>query len=84
MEINGDTIHFKSNVIPFEKEQSGLKNNTVRRIDDNLVDTIYDWYDNNQEAKIEIKCVETGETFTRILRDITVFEEDIFIFTWND
>lgn len=52
----------------FVKEQSDLKNNTFRSLDG--------------KDKIEVVNSETGESFERVLRDITIWKDQL-IFTWE-
>lgn len=97
-------VKFKSKPVFYEKEKSGIKNNTVRVVDDNyfsysedsrfnLLSDIYKLsLENNYKIPediklyIEIENKETGESFTRKVTDITIFEnnfEMIFIITWE-
>jgi len=52
----------------FDKEKSDLKNNTIRSLDGNDI--------------IEVVNAETGESFKRVLRDVSVWYDQL-IFTWE-
>ena len=79
-----DTIIFKSNPEFYEKEQSGLKCNTVRVFEDDelkILDEMDDYPKN-----IMIKNKVTRECFKRKVTDVTIVGmwEPIYIFSWKD
>ena len=79
MRINKDIVTFKSNNVMFKKELSGNKNNTVRRLNSEETKEFY-------EAELKTVCIvnsETGESFKRIISDITEWW-DIIIISWRD
>lgn len=85
MFVQMDKITFKSLPIFYEKEKSGIKNNTVRHLSNTEALKV-------REAErlflhsdlfIKIKNTETGESFCRILRDIST-NDDVTVFTWDE
>lgn len=62
-------ITVKSNPEFYRKEKLGVKPNTVR---------ILDFKD-----EITVENTETGESFTRILKDISVYN-GMIIFSWRE
>lgn len=58
-------IYVKSYPENYEKEESGRKSNTIRMLDGNDI--------------IEVLNTETGKTFTRTIKDITVYKGIIVI-----
>ena len=62
-------ITVKSNPEFFRKEKLGVKPNTVRMLD--------------LKDEITVVNTETGETFTRIIKDISVWK-GIIIISWQD
>jgi hypothetical protein len=81
-------VNFKSIPEYYQKEERGIKNNTVRvweRFDKRfklLDDFIYGAID---DLEIKITNTETGESFTRRIRDVTEFEvagKPLYIITW--
>jgi len=79
------TIRFKSIPRYWRKEYLGLKNNTLRKFDnleDIRLEIIEDYLNDKWTLiNIEISNTETGEVFTREIRDITKFG-DYYIITW--
>ena len=80
------TIKFKSTPVNWRKEYLGLKNNTIRKQDDEddvrfniLKDFVYC---NLTILNIEIKNTETKEVFSRLVTDVTLFD-DYFIISWK-
>lgn len=86
-EIDNDTICFHSYPENYVKEVksircSGYKNNTVRLnpiVSD--VDKIMNWW-NGDIRYIKITNTITGESFVRLLTDITVYM-NAMVFTWS-
>ena len=80
MIITNDTIQFKTIDRLFEKEKSGIKNNSVRKITGN------EWIifvENLRFLKvIKITTVDLCDCFEREIRDISILD-DLVIFTWN-
>jgi len=81
MKIENKTIFFKSSFEFYNKEITGIKNNTVRTID--AKEGIELNKNIKEIKKINITCVETGNSFVRDIRDIS-FYADRWIFTWYD
>lgn len=92
MEIEGNTIKFKSNPLYYHKEATGLKNNTVR-IMSNMDEFITLLNNLANIKKIQIYNTESSIFFERELTDISVtniielktedFVNYIFVFTWK-
>ncbi len=82
MKLSNDweTIIFKSVPAMFEKEKTGKKSNTVRRL--NTEDSKQLHEAEPYLKTICIKNTETGETFHRKLTDITEWY-DITVFSWG-
>ena len=81
MKLICNIIYFKSSEPFFSKEESGIKNNTVRTLDTNEGILL-----NENIALIRyigITSMETNDTFVRKLRDVS-FYVDRWIFTWED
>ena len=88
MEIEGDTVIFKSYREQFLKERKGLKPNTVRKIDESEV---FDWtkfmveWKTGTPKKVKIVCefnLMFTDSFTRTITDIT-FYDGVEIISWN-
>jgi len=79
LNIEGNTITFKSDVVYFNKERSGLKSNTARFVDvgSNLSNVVF----------IKMVHSESGAFFTRTKTDISsvgqVLGKELFIFSWG-
>ena len=82
------TIEFKSDPAFFDKEQSGIKNNTIRIVDINEDSKILSIIDDIKYIRI----VNTDNTictssFVRTITDITRYATDngviMYIFTWS-
>ena len=86
---NMEKVTFKSFPEYYEKEKSGIKNNTVRRwkIFDERFE-ILEQFENGfiENLFIEIVNTETKESFIRKVRDVTHFGIGgvNFIITWDD
>jgi hypothetical protein len=85
MEINNDIITFKSLPEFFDKEKSGIRNNTVRRLSFQEARQITKVKSEFSTCGIFIKIIASysNESFCRKIRDISVYS-DIFIFTWDE
>lgn len=91
MEFLDNTFIFKSLPIFYEKEKSGLKNNTVRIVSEEETEQILNaWYEDfgHINLKIKIENKTTGDSFIRVIKDISFFEIDneiqLAIFTWKE
>jgi len=78
-------IKFKSLPEHYNKEKSGIKNNTTRWINDK--DMRFTALMNmaggdSPMENIEIENSETGESFVRQIKDVTVFSP-VIIITWR-
>lgn len=95
--MENKTITFKTVDPFFPKERDGIKNNTVRFFDRGFSGQFIDerekimkyWLKKPFELYIKILNPNTQESFTRKIRDITVFEckgkrfDRIYIITWE-
>ena len=87
---NMEKVTFKSFPVYYEKEKSGIKNNTVRRWErfDKRFKLLDDFKDDFiDELYIEVINKETKESFIRKVRDVTLCDFDgklLYIITWND
>lgn len=84
-----EKVTFKSFPEYYEKEKSGIKNNTVRRweILDKRFETLASFEIGYiKELFIEIVNTETKESFVRKVRDVTHFGIGgvNFVITWDD
>ena len=79
---------FKTRNPFFEKEEDGVKNNTVREVDvyssmfDNLMEIIQADDYVARKDEIEIINPRTKESFVRIITDVSFFDER-WIITWK-
>lgn len=83
-----EKVTFKSLPFYYEKEKSGIKNNTVRK-----ADTSGRFFDLEcfmkglKELQIEIVNTETKESFIRKIIDVSYFDTDsgdeFYIITWE-
>ena len=80
MKIKEHIIYFKSYEPFFSKERKGIKNNTVRTLEEHERQELIGSMDDLEY--IGIISVETGLTFIRSIQDISFFE-DLTIFTWE-
>ncbi len=84
MRIEGNTVIFRSMPSMYEKEESGVKPNTVRILDDDEALPIMTMGDNLTHIRIEMW---KGKGFTRELTDISVagrlLGKTIYIFSWR-
>lgn len=78
-------VEFKSKSMFYVKEKSGVKNNTVRRINNNdqrfkvLREYTYSQFD----LIIKINNADNpSQSFSRLVKDVTFFE-DLVIITWQ-
>ena len=82
-----EEVRFKSTPDNWNKEKLGIKNNTVRYIDDDSrFNKIYAHSKdslNGADLVIIIENTETGETFERKVIDVTYFEDNYVILTWD-
>ena len=92
MKIEGDTVIFKSTPSFFQKEQSGLKPNTLRTLSQSEEEQLNKVKD--QLKTIRIISTETEDSFERRITDISLamrindsnFTENeykIFVFSWH-
>lgn len=94
MKIEKNTIVFKSTPVNFRKEKTGIKCNTVRKIQkyrgpfSDIYSNEFLNFDYDKEHIVMIRIIntESGESFLRRLSDMTrafCFEENnIFYETW--
>lgn len=76
------TIQFKSTPINWFKEFDGRKSNTVRKYDSDMrFQILDDWIMMPFHLNIEIINTQTGDTFTRTVKDVTTFDE-YYIISW--
>ena len=85
MKIEGDTVLFKSAPEFFQKEQKGIKPNTVRILSQPEEEQLYKVKD--QLKTIKTISTETGDNFERGITDITpvVLSKEcrVFAFSWH-
>lgn len=74
------SVNFKSTPENYLKEASGLKNNTVRKKDNDCRFKILRDF-SPEEITIRITNSENGHFFERKLRDVNFFE-DLVVLTW--
>lgn len=79
-------VRFKSNPEVYEKEKSGLKPNTVRRRD-RWLDKRFKILDSfamgkRKDLTIDIEDRITGESFHRLVKDVTIYG-DLYIISWG-
>jgi hypothetical protein len=76
------TLEFKSTPENWRKEQDGSKQNTVRKVDkeDVRFQQLMLWHPRFL-WQINIINTQTEETFSRIISDVT-FWEDVVIISW--
>jgi hypothetical protein len=79
-------VEFKSTKDFFKKERSGIKNNTVRIDDKGERFNSLRQFEKGEikELEIKINCCETLESFKRKIRDVSLFNNEIFIITWGE
>ena len=88
MEIEGNTIIFKSTPQNYYKEFHGFKPNTVRRFDDEIELAAFLYFKNRLTECSKIKITTTfpigdiAAQFERYITDITKFE-DLYIISWK-
>ena len=87
MEIEGNTIIFKSTPENYYKEFHGFKPNTVRRITETKERARFHYFKRNltPDSKIRITstCLANKQFFfERYITDITKFE-DLYIISWK-
>ncbi|MHC1571875.1 MAG: hypothetical protein ACXQTL_03905 [Methanosarcinales archaeon] len=85
MRIEGNTVIFQSMPSMYEKEESGVKPNTVRILDFcEVSQVIENW---KELTYIRIEEVGHDRSFTRELTDITEVGEllgkEVFVFSWR-
>jgi hypothetical protein len=84
MNIYEHTISFKSSDIFYQKEKSGIKNNTTRFLNEEERDQLLNY--NLGITHIQITKTDQSEYFERKLKDISIWirnHECIAIFTWD-
>ena len=76
-------INFKSVEPNFSKEESGIKNNTIRTLDknDDRLQIIKNYIAGECELNIQITNENTNKNFTREVKDITLYKS-LYIITW--
>lgn len=101
MDVIGNMIHFKSDPMNFKKELIGVKRNTVRVMKLSERYKLFELIDKHEDkigidektglvevdtdVHITIHNNETGEYFTRKLKDISTLDtgmNTVFIFSW--
>ena len=77
-------VEFKSNVKFYEKEKSGVKNNSVRFYDTDPRFTLLDDFESGIIKNLSIKTVnrETGESFIRKITDVSRVK-NMYIISWE-
>ena len=77
-------VRFKSESPFYEKEESGLKPNTVRKLtkDDKRLDKLIRWSENKEYGLIFIIHADKKCHFIRKVTDVT-FWQDIVIISWR-
>lgn len=78
-------IYFKTKSPYFEKERDGLKCNTVRELgfDDTRHEDLMNWLQTKEPTEITIINPLTDERFTRIITDVTYYDER-WIISWHN
>lgn len=80
--MNG-VVRFKSTPANWNKEKSGAKANTVRRLDtDERFETLRKWADTGKYGTIEMQNTETKEVFKRDVSDVTFWADSVII-SWR-
>ena len=86
MQIEGDTIKFKSDAGFFSIEEMGWKPNTIRILDKNEITKINAWWGSNNYHYIEITSTG-GKSFKRTLTWIGKLDDflgkEIYMFCWK-
>jgi len=84
--MNLGRITFKSYPHHWIKEKKGIKNNTLRIVEnqDNRFKLLRDFWERPHFNSLQIKIIntETNKSFVREIRDVTYFEE-LVIITWS-
>jgi len=73
-------VKFKSIPAMFVKEKDGRKPNTIRLVDE--MDERFEKLYNNETNLITIENTETGETVTRVITDVSVWNK-MMIVSWR-
>lgn len=85
---NGNkVVEFKSTPKFYEKEKDGTKNNTIRRFDDSndvRFEILRNWNGPDDSHWIVIKNTKTGETFKRLISDVSVWGDEYLITWWRE
>lgn len=78
-------INFKSVEPNFSKEESGIKNNTIRSLDknDDRMQIIKNYIAGECELNIQITNENTNKNFIREIKDITPYKS-LYIITWKE
>jgi len=85
IERNGNPcVVFKSYKKFFDKENSGRKNNTVRKIDKDKRFELLKEFDRIGTLYIKIECIENGQCFYRRIGDVSEYEDFLIITWWID
>jgi hypothetical protein len=79
MFINGNTAIFNSTPDNYDKEKSGKKCNTVRKLT-SIEEDGYSWYDVRECAFVQIFNKETGDSFRRRITDVTPIGDPVFLY----
>lgn len=82
MEVNDNTLSFKSRPEFYGKEKSGIKNNTVRYLSNDEAMKVQKVKKSFPHVFIKINNTETSESFYRVIQDIST-NDDVTVFTWN-
>jgi len=77
-------LSFKSDSGFYEKELSGVKNNTVRKNDNGFRFQVLDEFESGKLKKMKIEIVnrQNGNSFTREIKDVSIYK-DWYIMTWG-
>lgn len=77
-------ITFKSVDPYYSKEESGIKNNTIRAIkhDDDRLKAINIFMSREDKIYIKIQNPITNKSFTRVVKDISLYKS-LYIITWE-
>lgn len=78
-------VKFKSTHENWKKEYLGIKSNTARIFTkkDKRKDVLLEYITGNLNMLyVDIENTRTGEVFSRVVTDVTLFEDYIFIISW--
>lgn len=77
-------ITFSSVEPYYSKEESGIKNNTIRTIkqEDDRLKAINSFIAGENKICIKIENPITNKSFTRVVKDISIYKS-LYIITWE-